>query len=462
MTNQTASAESRHNGGPGELLAEFAVSHRYADLPEAVRDYTKVLAMKCAANMIAGSTMPGSKHLLRIIRDQANPTTAGVLGSDTGTSMWNAVLANAFFAHAAELEDDAFQRNGAVSWTITTIPVAFAVGEQLRASGEQLIEAMAIGLEVQRRTAQAKTLDRGVLVGPGAPGAAAAAGKLFGLDVKQMRCALALAMPGPVVTNVNYGTDGHFFESAMQSLHAVIAAELARAGCTANLDVVGFISDLFGGIDEEKITAGLGDEWLLHDFWLKKYPASMGVHRAVDVTLELVRDHGLSYDEIDRVEVTEDTFGPGGRGYVDWPNPVNNQEAQVSLQYCVGAAIRDGDVDLRHFEEGAVRSSRYREAAAKVRYTPRLLDDYALFSTPQHVVIVTVDGRRFEGQRLYPLGAPEDPLPLDKIVDIYRKYTAPVLSPREIDQTANGFLELEQLDSVGMGALFSALGRGGP
>jgi 2-methylcitrate dehydratase PrpD len=300
-----------------------------------------------------------------------------------------------------------------------------------------------------------------VLMGPGAPGAAAAAGKLFGLDAGQMRCAVALAMPGPVVTNLNYGTDGHFFESAMQSLHAVIATELARAGCTANLDVVGFISSLFGEIDEEKITDGLGDEWLLHDFWIKKYPASMGVHRAVDVTLELVRAHDLSYGEIDRVEVTEETFGPGGRGYVDWPDPVNSQEAQVSLQYCVGVAIRDGDVDLRHFEESAVQSPRYREATAKVRYAPRLLDDYALFSTPQHVVIVTKDGKRLEGERLYPLGAPEDPLPIDKVVDIYRKYTTGVLAKGEIERTANAFLELEQLDSAGVGGLFRALGGSG-
>jgi 2-methylcitrate dehydratase PrpD len=463
MTTNASDVEAADlDGGPdpSELLADFAATFRLADVDEEALGYTKLLALKCAANIVAGAIMPGSKELVRLIAEQGGPGPVGMIGSDAGATLWNAVLANAFFAHAAELEDDAFQPNGAITWTITTVPAAFAVAEHLNASGEQLLEALVVGLEVARRTSQAKSLHRGVLMGPGSAGAAAAAGRLMGLDRAQMRNALGLAMPGPLVTNLNYGSDGHFFESAMQALQSVIGTELARAGCTAKFDVVSLITDLFGEIDTAKMIDGLGETWLLHDFWIKKYPTSMGVHRATDVALELVLEHDLSYDDIERVEVTEETYGPGGRAYCDWPNAANNQEAQVSLQYCVGAAIRDREITLEQFEDDVVRSPRYREAAAKVHYTPRLLPEYSLFSTPQFVVVITTDGRRFEGQRLRPLGAPDDPLSVDQVVDLYRKFTGPVLSDDAIERTAKSFLELETLDSAGVGELFELLRAG--
>jgi 2-methylcitrate dehydratase PrpD len=331
-------------------------------------------------------------------------------------------------------------------------------------SGEALIEAMVVGLEIHRRTAAMKmTLHRGILLGSGTPGPAAGAGKLLGLDAGQMRSAMGLAISAPLVTAVNYGTDAHFFESALQSLQAVIAADLAKAGCTGNADIERYVSTLFGEFDAAQITAGLGQEWRLLDFYFKKYPASFGVHRAVDVAFDLLREHDLSYDDIVRVEIFEN--GPWGteahpKAPMDWPEPRNVQEAQVSIQYCVGAAIRDGDLGMEQFDEEAVQSARYKEACAKTHFLPTRIDfdDYKIFSGPQRVVFETTDGRKVEGERLYPTGSPEDPLPPGGIADLFRKYTKHVLTGPQIEETIDAFARLEQLDSQAVGELLKVLG----
>jgi 2-methylcitrate dehydratase PrpD len=440
-------------------LAEFAAHTQFADLPPEVVDYTKLLAMKCAANMIAGSTMPGSEGLLKVIRRRADAAEASVFGSDVKASLWGAILANSFYAHAAELEDDAFKGEGGASWTITTVPVVFALAEHFGIPGKDLLEALAVGLETHRRTAQFQTFHRGVMLGPGAPGPAAAAGKIFGLTADEMRAAMGLATSGPFVAAINYGTDAHFFESALQSLQAVIAAEAAKEGLTGNPDIARYMSGLFGEVDGDKISESLGERWMLLDFWIKKYPSSFGVHRAVDVALELQRTHGITYDDVDWVEVYEETQGHP-KVPTDWPEPKDVQEAQVSMQYCVGVAILHGDLNLDHVTQTAVDDPDNKAACAKVRFLPTLIENWKPLSTPQRVVIVTTDGRRFEDERLYPIGSPEDPLPPERVADLYRKYTRGILPDAQIEETIESFMNLEQLDSAGVRRLLGLLREG--
>lgn len=122
------------------------------------------------------------------------------------------------------------------------------------------------------------------------------------------------------------------------------------------------------------------------------------------------------------------------------------------MQYVVGAAMLDGELNLSHFTKEAVADPIYKEACSKVKvlvnndFPPEKAD--RPFDVPERVVIKMKDGREFSGERLYPVGSPQDPLNAEQVVDLYRKYTAGVLSRGQIERTAECFLNLDKLSDV--------------
>src|SRR4030042_2850157 len=187
----------------GEELAEFVLNTKYAKIPEDVVELTKVLVLKNIANMAAGARMPHSQKLVSLVRGRGLPGEVGVLTHGFQTSLWEGVFLNAFFAHAAELEDDAFfdadNNICGPSWTITVIPLLLPLAQRQRLSGKRLIESVGVCLEIHRRSCLSTVLHRGVLLGPGSVGPAAAAAKALGLNKEEIMSAIGLAISGAVI-----------------------------------------------------------------------------------------------------------------------------------------------------------------------------------------------------------------------------------------------------------------------
>ncbi|MFC1925024.1 MmgE/PrpD family protein [Chloroflexota bacterium] len=426
-------------------LAKFAVETRYSDIPEDMVVFMKHVTLKGIANIVAGGSLPASRKLGALMRDRRSPGDVGVIGYGFRTSLWDAVFLHGFFAHAAELEDDAFSdADGGFSgpsWTITTIPLLLSLSEKLRLSGNDFILALAVGLEVHRRTCLSTIWHRGLMLGPGAIGPAVAASKALGLNLDQTRSAMGLAQSAPFVQFTNYGTDGHFVESALQSLQGIMAAEMAKQGLTGNPDLIGYLSPLLGEemVNAKAMVAGLGRRWLARDFWLKKYPCSFGAHCSIDILLELRKQHDLSYEEVETIETS---------ARLDKPEPKNAEEAQVSIQHILGAAMRDGDFNLSHFTDVAFADPAYKQARSKVRIVLDANRAGLLSGQPDRVVIRMKDGREFAGERAYPIGSYKDRLTEDQVRDLYRKFTAGVLTAKHIEKTAEMVLNLEKLNDT--------------
>lgn len=425
-------------------LAKFAVETRYFDIPADLVVFLKHLVLKGVADMVAGASMPHSKKMTALMKERKTSGDAGVIGFGFQTSLWDAVFLNSFFAHAAELEDDAFTdadyRPSGPAWIITVLPVVLGVAQKLKLSGKDTILAFAVGLEVIRRTCLSSTFHRGLMQGPGAVGPAVAASKALGLNIDEMRSAMGLAISAPYVAIVNYGTTGHYFESALQSKQGVMAAEMAKQGLTGNCDLPRYLSLLVGEDKErsKEMAVDLGSRWLASDFWIKKFPCSFGAHKSLDLVIELRKKHNLSYDDVETIETTS---------RLDRPNPKDAEEAQVSIQHTLGAAILDGDYNLSHLTDEGLFGSRMKEARAKVKIVPGAQGSL-LTGTPDRIVIRMKDGREFAEERAFPIGSYKDRMTEGQQRDLYRKFTAGVLSTEHIEKTADMILNLEELNDI--------------
>jgi len=219
-------------------LSAFSVQTKFDNIPNDTIEFTKCLTLKTIAGMLAGSTTSSAKKMADIIRNKQLPEEACIIGSDFKTSLWEAILLGVYFAHAKELEDDRYIQGGGVSWDITVIPLILSLAEKLNLDGQDILETLVVGLEVHARTCLFSTQHRGVFIMPGAIGPALGAAKALRLNVDETRAAFGLAMAGVPISMVNFGTDAHYFESALQAHQAIIAAEMAKTGLNSNPDIV--------------------------------------------------------------------------------------------------------------------------------------------------------------------------------------------------------------------------------
>ncbi len=374
------------------------------------------------------------------------PPEATVVGGNFRTSLWEAAFLNAFSAHAGELEDDSFNTEGGSSWDIGVIPPLLSLVQGLRLSGKTLMEALVVGLEVHVRTCLSPTTQIGYGVFPAAIGPAVGAARVLGLNKEQTMSAIGLALSTVPLSMINLGTDAHFYESAFQSLHGLVSAEMAKEGMSSNPDIVTYLTRLLGEekVHPEKMIEGLGTKWLLETIWIKKYPCCWVQHRQLDIFFELRKQYGFSYEDVDTIEVHTSPFDE----ILNRPDPKTEGDLQFSFYHTLGTALLDGDVNLKHFNRNIIADPRYKESRSKVKVILHSDRSNVLMEAPAELVIRTRDGRTFSGRRQYPIGSPKEPLTTEQVKGLYGKFTAGFLSPEKIRKTVEAISNLENLDNI--------------
>jgi 2-methylcitrate dehydratase PrpD len=433
-----------NNADIAQRLAEFSTTARFSDIPKETIEFTKGLCLKTVAGMVRGSIMPAGRRAIVATRERGHLAEVGVIGAGDRTSLWNAVLNHAFFAHASELEDDRFGGLG-TCWDITVLPITFTLADKLQLSGRELLEISAVGLEVHARTCLFYPQGyMGMTVIPGAMGPAAAAGRALKLDAAQMVAALGLSMSSAPIAYTSFGTDSHYFESAMQSLQGLLAAELARQGATGNPDIVTYMSNLIGKerVKPELILRGLGSEWLLNGIWIKKYPCCFYLHRYLDAFLEVMESDQIEYQDIERVTVHISQV----ERCCDRPDPRNFDDLQFSFQHSHGVAMIDRDVNFSHISEKALEDPKYREARRKVNvvFHPEWVSTYAM-GTPAQLEVQLKGGRVLKREKNHVRGSPAEPLSLREFQQLFTKFTREVMPNKECEWVARALASLEEL-----------------
>jgi 2-methylcitrate dehydratase PrpD len=322
---------------------------RFADLPRAVVDKTKLAILDSIAVTLAGSSAPGVLPLLSELREWGGRPQSRVAVFGGKLAAHDAALANATMAHALEIDDAHYP--AIVHPTTPTLWPALALADARGGlSGAELLTAVALGVDVMARIALAapRTLDLGYHSELYAVfGAAATSGKILDLDEQQLQDAFGIAFP-QAAASVQAGIDGALVKRLQLGLNAangMKAASLARrgiSGVSKVLDGSYGVYRLFNhsGCDAQTLLDGLGDRFLGAELSMKLYPSSRCSHAAIEGTLELVALHDLRPQDVARVrvEVQEGCFKREQRPYD--PRPGSAQvAAQFSIDYNVAAAI---------------------------------------------------------------------------------------------------------------------------
>ncbi|MFH1758320.1 MAG: MmgE/PrpD family protein [Pseudomonadota bacterium] len=429
-----------------EKFAKFVTHTEYHDVHPSVIEYVKKLTMKQVMGLLVGSAAPTSKKVIRYVMENSGKPESGVYGCGFRADVANAALANGFFGHAAEMEDDQFPGGGISD--VTTWPALLTLADKVKLSGKEIIVALYVGQEMQNRIAMWASVGTdgiGICNLPfiGIYGATACCAKALELSEEETKASFGLAMVQGLGYMHTWGTDAHFWESATVCRNAVINAQLAKDGATSNPVIEKCLDMLTGGdknIEFAKMTQGLGQPpFYTNNTWIKKWGFCFFTHNFVDVLDDLMSKNKVKYEEVEEVTVHFDEL----RNVIDRPEPKNAEDSRFSIQQILAYQMIHGECGLDTCTEISVREPKVMEARQKIKvvYHPEYPKRY--FSGEGRLDLKLKSGKVLTGAMDQPYGGPKFPLTMDQVVDIYRKYCQGILSEKHIERTKDIILNME-------------------
>lgn len=338
-------------------LARFAAETETASLPPQVPARALALASDLVGSIVrAAGEAESTPAVLAMLRsmglDGEGPCT--VFGMNRRYGAAAAALVNGTLGHSLDFDDT--HADSSLHPSAPVVPAAFAAAELADASGQDLLAAIAIGFEVACRLGMALDPTAHYARGfhptatAGNFGAAAAAGRLFGLDAKRMESAFGVAASQAsgslqFLENGAWNKRYQVGEAAMKGLMAAsLAAEGFHGAAQALEGRHGFLKGYSDGADPARAVAGLGEVWETLRIGVKPYPACRYTHAAVDGLLALRARHGLAAEEVTRVSVG---LHRNGMALVGDPADAKRRarsivEGQFSMPFAAAVALTRG------------------------------------------------------------------------------------------------------------------------
>ncbi len=285
-----------------QSVSERLVAFMQACAARGVPDKVLHEAKRLLLNQLKASVRAADHDAVRILHDWAI-ANAGTqrgsrvlwLGTDTGPAQ--AAMVNGALFEVLDFHDTYIPTfMHAVS---AVLPAVLATAEQRGSSGRQLLNALAIGLEVELAIATI-LMPTGYYRGfvpaglVGGVGAAAACSVLANLDATQARNALGLAMCTAFGLYESVGSMGLSYVTGATARSGLSAFELAERGFDAPRTAFEGERGMFVCHTDEKaekieaVLASLGATWRIFGQSYKTVPTETITHAPIECVLELL------------------------------------------------------------------------------------------------------------------------------------------------------------------------------
>ena len=437
-------------------LAEWAASWD-GNASETARRWARDAIYDTVACMIAGSGDEGASRVRAVISGWGSGPATVVGSADPAPPPW-AALANGTAAHALDYDDNIHYAMTHPSAVI--LPALLAVAEETNAGGRAVITAWLVGIEIQVAVGHGVNrlhYDNGwhATSTIGTIGAAAACARLLGLNAAMIANAISLGVSMASGTKVQFGTMAKPFHAGMAAKNAVMAARFAEGGLTAApepLDAHYGFRDLYVGRDSrgwDGVLDDLGNPLAAEKYGLepKCYPCCAGAHRALDGLLELQAKHGFGAEDVAEIATL---VGWGNASSLLYPNPVHEMEARFSMQYCIAAALLNGQLQLSDFTLDAIHRPEVRRLFPLIRMEthPRTDAEAPAARKPAEVTVRLKDGRTLHASIQHARGTMFRPFAPTELAEKFRDCAVGLMPPAACAAVKDHLSDFEHLAST--------------
>ncbi len=451
------------------LMADHLVGAEYADIPEAAIEAAKKEVLDSLATALGGTTKPGVPELVGLAREWGGAPQSTIFGYGMKCPAPVAAQVNGTMIHALDYDDGhpvALVHIGCVA-----VSTSFAAAERRgNVSGKSLLAALALGADFECRLGLASRPGSNALGAGWHPttlfgflGAAAMAGRIFGLDANKMPDALGLAYHqcAGAGTGVGDGALAKRMGPGLAARAGLTAALMAERGITGDRHFLGGEADrgarggiynvYYGGdFDASILTGDLGKKFLGVDIGDKPYPCCGFTHPFIDATFALVSKYGIKPDQIASMTAR------GGQAVYGMivgeakMAPRTIVDAQFSVPWTVATALLKGKVTLDSFTPDSIKDQSVVALARKVSgELDRSMDRHGV--GPGRLTITLKDSQQYVEEVEHFLGSVENPMTFDDCAAKFRE-CAPCalhpLPPTTIDRVIDLVRRLDEVDDV--------------
>jgi 2-methylcitrate dehydratase PrpD len=442
-------------------VADWLAALAYREIPDAVLADTKLRILDILGVSLAASTETAGEVARRAALRLGSGAESTIVGFGDKVPAASAALANGTLSHALDFDDT--HNESVIHVSAPVVTAALAIGEQVHADGRAVLTAAVGGAEITCRIGCVTPSafhkrgfhPTGVI---GTFGCALIAGKLIGLDADKLTHALGLA--GSQAAGIlEFFSDGSWAKRLHPgwAAHAgIVAAYLAQEGFTGPASVLEGRFGLFathlgpGSYDMARVTAGLGRDWDCVKASFKPYPCGHVVHPFVDAILALHREHGLRWQDVERITCPTAAWmlpimcEPRAVKL----KPATDYHAKFSFPYALAAALYFGRLGVEAFTDAAIRDP------ALLGLTERVFNEIDPDAPDPSrfkgwVIVETKAGARLEKIVADNWGSERNPLTPDDVRAKFRDNAGLVLPADRVARVIALVDRLEQVADVG-------------
>ncbi len=403
--------------------AAFVTSFCFSDLDRETVSVTKKCIVDWLGCVLGGSSTEAAGIMKAVVDEMGGKEQATVIGDFSRTTVLQAAMANAYNCHILEMDD--VHKSSIVHPAAPVISAAFALGEYLGSTGKEIIEAIVVGYDVMIRVGEAVMPSHYTIWHSTATcgnfGAAAATAKL--LKLNEMQTLYALGNAGTQAAGLwEFASDSamtKYLHCGKAAYNGMLASLLSKKGFDGPTRILegdrGFFRACSSESGFERSFEDMGSKFKINETVYKPYASCRHTHGPINGVLEIRSRYGLSWKDVESVNVETYETALKLAGNTDHSTP---PAARFSINYCLACALIFGRVGVDEFREDVLQDPRIAEIIPRIQVeVTEKMNSMHPEKWPSMVTIKTKEGNSMDIFIEYPKVDPENTMTYDYIKD---------------------------------------------
>jgi 2-methylcitrate dehydratase PrpD len=429
-------------------LADYLVTSTWDGIPADVRHEAARSLVNYLGCALGGSGDTAVAAAIRALGPFSGEPVSAILGRVERLDPLHASLMNGISSHVEDYDDTTPQNYIHPSSPVASALFAYASANPVR--GRDFVHAFVLGFEAESRVGNAvfpAHYDAGwhITGTAGVFGAAAAIGRLRGLEVRQMVWALGLAATQAAGLREMFGSMGKAFHPGRAAQNGYASALLAEAGFTAGDRGIegprGFAAVQSAAFDLARVTAGLGTDFNLRRNTYKPFPCGIVNHPTIEACIRIHHDHALDPQSIRAVRLQ---VAPLVLDLCNQQNITRGLQGKFSVYHGAAVGLVRGRAGLQEYTDAAVNDP----GVKRVRESATASGDPSLTEDQARVEVELADGRVLRGAVDQSLGNVHRPLSDAQLDEKFRGQAVLALPAAQVDAALALCWRVAELDDV--------------
>ena len=416
-----------------KAVARWVLASRPENIPAKVREE----AVRSVVNWI-GVAVGGSRHetvdcALAALSPFSGKGEASLFGRREKLDPLKAAFVNGVSSHVLDFDDTHLKT--IIHPAGPVVPALLALAEHQKVSGRDFLHAFILGGEVECRLGNAiypSHYEMGwhITGTCGVFGAAAAAGKLLGLNEKQMLWALGIAASESSGLKIQFGTMTKSFHPGRAAENGLLAALLAAKNFTSTEQAFegkeAYIYAASREHDYNQLTQGLGERFEIALNTYKPFACGIVIHPIIDGMIQF-RKEGLKPEEVESIAVRGHPLVLKLTGR---KTPQTGLEGKFSVFHSAAVALVRGYAGMKEYTDEVVRDP----LVIALRDRVTLSIDPSVHEDETFLTVKTKDGRTLTKHVEHAIGSLAKPMTNEDLEFKFRQLADGVLPKDRADQ----------------------------